>query len=191
MSKPRTPSPEPANLVTKRGCFVWLILIAFLGALAAVLTDWWWLLLLALPVLAATGHWFQGKLLLYRAARAYAPCGIRGVLVTSDSPHWKTYIEQHWLPRFRDQFVVLNFSQRKRWEPSFATRLFERFCYGPDYKNHCPAVILLRGSQHPLVFRFFYAFRDHKHGNPAALRLLERRLFEELDALPGKEKTRR
>ena len=104
--------------------------------------------------------------------------GIRGVLVYSNSPHWKTYIEERWLPKVGDRMIVLNWSQRKQWRFSLASEMHGHYC--GQNQNYNPAAVIPRGLRHPLVFRFFYAFRDAKHGNREALEWLEKRLFAEL-----------
>jgi len=173
-----TPPPEAPERVLPIGCALVLVAVACVFGGVAVITKWWWLLVFCVPGLITCLYWLHGKVLLLEAYLFFRKPGIAGVLVTSDSPNWNAYIEEHWLSAFGERFVVLNYSQRKTWERSLAVRLFSRFC-GYE-KNFCPAVVLLRGLRYPLVFRFFYAFRDHKHGNEAALRRLEARLFEEL-----------
>lgn len=59
--------------------------------------------------------------------------------------------------------------------------LFRQYC--ETCRSYCPAVILFQGRHRVLVFRFFYAFRDYKHGNEWALKKLEERLFQEIDTL--------
>ena len=47
--------------------------------------------------------------------------------------------------------------------------------------NFNPALILLRGLRHPYVYRYYYAFRDAKHGNMEALRRLETHMFAQFE----------
>src|SRR5207249_2405604 len=51
------------------------------------------------------------------------------LLVYSDSPNWKTYIESKILPRLGSGVVTLNWSQRKEWRRSnrFEARLFNHW----------------------------------------------------------------
>ena len=58
--------------------------------------------------------------------------------------------------------------------------MFRHFC-GTE-ENFNPSVVLFRGLRRPLVFCFYYAFRDARHGKRAPLEGLERRLFEEFGA---------
>src|SRR6266404_1245094 len=37
------------------------------------------------------------------------------LLVYSNSPNWKRYVEEKWLPRWGDRAVVLNWSERQNW----------------------------------------------------------------------------
>ena len=172
----RTPSP---SMDQGFGCGLAVVLFTLLLGLPIICFHLWGFLIVMLIPLAIVAYWLRGKYLLFKAQRQWKAQSIRGVLVYSDSPNWKSYIESNWLPVFRDRFVILNWSQRKQWEPSLERSLFRRFC-GPD-ENYNPAIILLRGLRAPLVFRFFYAFRDAKHGNVQALNDLERVLLAELD----------
>jgi len=74
------------------------------------------------------------------------------------------------------QFKLLNMSDRKKWNKTLSVRVFSHFC-----GYYCPAIILYRGLRRPLVFWFFHAFRDYKHGNEKALRNLEDCLFNLLN----------
>lgn len=142
------------------------------------MTEWCWLLTFCIPGLLAFLYWLYGKSLLLVALVKYKRRGIAGILVTSNSPNWDVYIHENWIAHVEGRLIVLNWSERKGWKNSLSVNLYSRFC---SYdKNYCPAVILFRGLRYPLVFRFFHAFRDYKHGDEAALRTLERRLFNEL-----------
>jgi hypothetical protein len=178
MSRKETPDPDPSGTAFKVGCGVALLLVSLAFTITAVLTGWWWLLLACLPGILVFGLVGLDKLLLLSALYVYRLRGIAGILVTSDSPHWNVYIRERWIDRFGERFVVLNWSQRREWKLSLAEILYRRYC--GQHRNFCPAIVYLRGLRYPLVFQFFYAFRDHKHGNDRALRRLEARLFEEL-----------
>ena len=122
------------------------------------------------------GYWLYGRLLVLLARLSRTG---RGVLVYSDSPHWREYIETGWLPHCAGKVTVLNWSRRKQWKTSPAVLVFQHFCGTQDFN---PSVVLFRGPRRPLVFRFYYAFRDARHGKRGPLEGLERRLFEELGA---------
>lgn len=165
------------------GC--WAVAAAygvFLAALLAVAEGNWsraGLAFLAAPLAFATCYQVYGRALLLAAHLRWRARGIRGVMVYSRSPHWQSYIESEWLPSAGSRLRILNWSDRKAWPAPLVVRLF-RFFVG-DHRNFNPAVVLLRGVNAPLVFRFYNAFRDARHGRPAALKRLERRLFAELD----------
>jgi hypothetical protein len=59
--------------------------------------------------------------------------------------------------------------------------VFERFC-GRN-SNFNPAVVVFRGMAAPLVFRFFYAFHEAKHGAPQFVAELETQMFAALEAV--------
>ena len=176
MSKKRTPPPEPR---TNYGCATIILVPSLLLVIATVYTRIWWPLVFCIPAFVIVGRWASEKWLLILALFLYKRRDVAGVLITSDSPNWSGYIQENWVARWGDQFVVLNWSQRRKLKSSIAVRLFYQFC-SPQERNFCPAVIYLRGLRHPLVFRCFYAFRDYKHGDDAALRSIEHRLFQEL-----------
>lgn len=138
----------------------------------------WFKVLLLIPVLWILFYWLYGKMLLLTAWCRWGRSKICGVLVYSDSPNWKDYIENNWLSDHQGRFMILNFSHRKHWIRSLQVRIYKHFCGGGT--NYNPAIVFLRGLRRPLVFRFFYAFRSYKHGDNLALKKLENRLFAEL-----------
>ncbi len=115
---------------------------------------------------------YEKALLLRAAARA-----ISGVLVTSDSSHWASRISDRWIPALPPGIVVVNHSERRAEVRNgrIAWALHRRFV-GSE-RDFCPAVIVLRGLRHPLVFRFFAAFKEEASGRPEALTILESRLW--------------
>jgi len=72
--------------------------------------------------------------------------GKRGILVYSNSPHWKAYIDQRWLPTIGARVVVLNWSERTAWPDMhpFEARLFRSFGGRREFN---PIAILF--PQHP------------------------------------------
>jgi hypothetical protein len=149
-----------------------LIIIAALAVLAAVP-----LLLLSL----------RGSLAVRRFRRVHGSRGKDLLIVYSASPHWQRYIEEHWLPRWGDRAVVLDWSGRSRWTAVGASeappevQLF-RAVSGSREFNPLAVVVPLTG---PIsVVRFWRAFRDAKHGNEAALRAAEQRLEHTLGPPP-------
>ena len=171
-----TPSPESRFL--GGGAIV-------VGITSAPFLAWypisgWWLLFLLLPLVLYLAYTLYGLLLLIAAWFRWQGSPVRGLLILSDSPSWKNYLEERWLPRLRDGVVILNWSERKTWPRSLPSRLFYHFCcIWNENRNFNPAVILFRGLRYPYVYRYYYAFRDAKHGRPEALHELEAHMFRE------------
>jgi|GEM_PF-2809985 len=80
--------------------------------------------------------------------------GKRILFVYSDSPNWKEYIEGNILPRIVDQAVVLNWSERSRWErgSSLAAFCFRAYSHGSDFN---PMAVVFRPSQRRQSFDSF------------------------------------
>ena len=116
-----------------------------------------------------------GLLLLWECRRVLAPRGVRFLVVYSESPNWEERIRNNWLPRFGHAAVVLNWTERARWPSTLEVRLFKHFIKA-SY-NFNPAVLVLRGFERPLVFRFYYAFKQARAGRPDYLSKLENELF--------------
>jgi hypothetical protein len=128
----------------------------------------------------------------------------RGILIYSNSPNWKAYIEQQWIPRLAGTLVILNWSERNTWGPELAveTALFRSI--GDREFNPAAIVFRDRATGSALgdwlralrrldiagvllphrssmdVIRFFKAFRDYKHGKTLTLAAAEERLFSSL-----------
>lgn len=177
----RSPTPAPGPTALQRGCFPIATLFGFILAGIGISTGWVWPYVATLPSVLIISWLGYGKLLILHFHLRHRGHAISGVLITSDSPVWKDYIQANWIDRFGNRFIILNGSQRSLWSASPATRLYYFFC--PQDENYCPAVILLRGFRHPQVYRFFYAFRDYKHGDGTALLKLEEDLAQELNRL--------
>lgn len=179
MARRPTPSPDPEPRI---GCFFVALFIAVIGTAIGSAGEGgigYLAAISAVPLLVMTIQFLYEKFLLRMAWHKTDLHDIVGVLVTSDSPRWKRYIEDVWLPRFGSSMQILNWSEHRKWRRSVYTMLFYRFV--GTRENYCPCIILFRGLSQPLVFRFYYAFRDARHGNPSALTKLEQRLFAELD----------
>jgi hypothetical protein len=136
-------------------------------------------ILLGAPLCLALLHVLRSFTLLSEAHRALHKQGKKGVLIYSDSPNWQSYIEEKWLPILGGQLVILNWSRRRAWSKrDIAVRLFEHFVGRTSQYN--PAAIVLRGVRLPLVFRFYQAFRDARHGKSLSLRKLEESMFRDI-----------
>jgi hypothetical protein len=174
----RKPTPEPDVKGMGWGCASALLVYVLAATLLAMKTgkDFFWVLLI--PIGMIVGYKLYGFTIRTIASKLWNLRGIKGVLVYSNSPNWQEYIEEKWLPILGNQTNTLNWSNHKKWRKSLSVLLFKYYC--GTYNNYNPSVIILRGTKTPLVFRFYYAFRDAKHGNREALNKLEQRLFEEL-----------
>jgi hypothetical protein len=97
----------------------------------------------------------------------------KDLLITySNSPHWQSYIEENWLPRWGERAVFFNRSLPwDRDEPR--AKLWITYSRGGE---HTPSAVVLAVDPSPQFLGFFSAFRDHKHGKPATLRHAEARL---------------
>ena len=97
------------------------------------------------------------------------------LLVYSDSPHWKSYIEERWLPHVADRVVVLNWSKRSTWRRAYSLEaaLFRHYA-GTHAFN--PVAIVFPGGRRAEIVRFWQPFRDFRHGKDHSLRLAEERL---------------
>lgn len=97
------------------------------------------------------------------------------LFVYSNSPIWKEYIETEILPAIRDRSVVLNWSERKKWPPGIPRMMFDHFGGSRGFN---PMAVAFRPYQRTRVFRFWYPFRDWKHGKPEALHRVEKDFFD-------------
>lgn len=113
-----------------------------------------------------------------RFHEAYRSEGRDLLLVSSRSPIWQSYIESHWLPRWGERAVLLNWSDRRQWDPARPEVALFRAVAGPYEFN--PLAIVVPGAGEMRVVRFWRAFRDFKHGKDAALRAAEAQLEEAL-----------
>lgn len=139
----------------------------------------------ALPIALglAWDRWRRARLRKAFTAR-WREAGKDLLLVYSDSPNWKDYVEGNWLPRWQARAVVLNWSRRTAWDADhpLEAAVFRRWAGDREF-NPIAIVIPPRGPV--TVVRFWRAFRDYRHGKDRALRLAERRLAEALEPLRG------
>jgi hypothetical protein len=158
----------------------------------AIAAYWWKLFLTTLGgaigiiALLATAAYLVDQGVKWRSLRRFREeWGTRGkdvLLVYSNSPHWKPYIDQRWLARWGARAVVLNWSERKSWERSRRPEaaLFRAFAGQREFN---PLVIIVPPSgRHAHVVRVWRAFRDLKHGNARKLRDAEADLERCLDS---------
>lgn len=169
--------------------FLWLLVALLILTAAGQLLIWiGWpvVVVFGALLLYGAGAWIVSKRRDARALRRFrdewTPRGKNLLLVYSNSPHWQQYIETTWLPRWGSRAAVLNWSDRSRWNDSSEVELFRRFAREREFN---PLAIVVPKSGTPTVIRFWQAFRDNKHGRPAALRAAETKLAAVLQSLDG------
>jgi hypothetical protein len=180
--------PNPARMKTRRqqwlGCGGCVVVFAALGALlvssAGVLGPLFVVLAAVVAGALAVRH-ITGKRRATDAFRAaYRSDGKDTLIVYTESPHWKNYIEANWLPRWGDRAVM--FDRSRPWkEDSVEARLWRAVA---GRVEHTPVVIVVPSRGRAEIVRFWLAFRDFKHGKDRALREAEARLARILDAQP-------
>ena len=107
----------------------------------------------------------------------WLPRGITTLIVTSDSPIWKEYMEQQVVQILRPQAFVLNWSRRRAW-PRIPNLQVLSFRYFGGMREFNPLVIVFRPFRIARVFRFWKPFKDYKHGQPDSLNELTQELME-------------
>jgi hypothetical protein len=98
------------------------------------------------------------------------------ILVYSNSPTWKDYMEREIIPFIRDRAVILNWSERRQWNNSLAVLAFRYFS---GFRNFNPMGMIFRPFRFVKTHRFFEAF---KHGNVKRVEEIKMELFEDLES---------
>ncbi len=138
------------------------------------------LLVLLVPVVSLILAWrfLYWLVLLLVIWLRWCMCGRRVLFVYSNSPIWQNYIEQGILPRLPERSIVMNWSERGKWN-RFTLPAQAFFCWGGGKKFN-PLGVVFRPFHMPLVFRFWEPFIEYKHGKPEALIKLEPEMFESI-----------
>ena len=153
-----------ALLVWAAGAFGPLLFVVAVAALSLVVWRY---------VLAR-----QRTVAAFRAA--HRTTGKDVLVVYTDSPHWKEYIETRWLPRWGDRAIA--FDRSKPWhEDQVEARLWRAVAGSTE---HTPVVIVIPPRGRVQIVRFWLAFRDFKHGKDKRLRDAEARLAALLGESP-------
>jgi hypothetical protein len=113
--------------------------------------------------------------------KSYGPAGKDLLIVFTDSPHWKPYIEREWIPRWGSRAVMLNRSLQWR-KDSPEARLWDAV---KGTKDHTPLAVVVPKRGRVRVIRFFKAFRDYKHGKDPKLSEQEDTLAKALPPYPS------
>ena|ERR1041385_4044680 len=154
-----------------------MAIFAAFGVVVAFATDVIWLIVPVVAIaVALAGFIVKQKIGIHVGVRHLQEQEQIGLLVYSDSPLWRSRIEEEWLPRFGSRVAVLHWSDRRSWDPTDpVVRLFKGAVDVTDDFN--PAVILLRDKRRPLLFRFYPAFKHAQFGHPEDLQQMERQMF--------------
>jgi hypothetical protein len=132
-------------------------------------------LLIPLAVVALATHLIHGAVLYALVWLCWCTRGKHILLVYSDSPVWRDYVEDNIIPRLPPSTIVLNWSRRCTWRWYSLPVMVFRFFGGTREFN--PMVVVLRPFRRARRFRFWQAFKDYKHGNKTTLQSLERDMF--------------
>lgn len=111
------------------------------------------------------------------------------LFVYSDSPTWKEYIETNILPSLQNYAIVLNWSEREKWQSAFSLPTMA-FRYFGGYREFNPLAVVFRPLRWTRVFRFWQPFKDFKHGKKDSLRKVEDDLSRVVASLAEKPSVR-
>ena len=175
----------PTRLDQLLGCGGCIVVLAGLFALIAWAAGAFGPLLLAVAaaMLSVVVSWYvlarRRAIAAFRAANRAS--GKDVLVVYTDSPHWKEYIETHWLPRWGDRAIA--FDRSRPWrEDQVEARLWRAVA---GQTEHTPVVIVVPPQGRVQIVRFWLAFRDFKHGKVKRLRDAEARLATILGEEPA------
>jgi len=134
-------------------------------------------LVIYFPFVKLYGIWLK-----YRFWQRHGKFGKFILLVYSDSPNWKEYIEDSMLPRIEKHTVLLNWSRRKEWYRThpFEARVFNHWAGKREFN---PMAILLSPGHRVKQIRFWKAFKDFKRGKEGPLREVEDSFFDEVEKI--------
>ncbi len=135
--------------------------------------------LLAIAMLGLTLYLLWG-LWLHLAVRLFwLPRGKNVLLVYSHSPLWQDYLESRVLPRLEGRAMILNWSERKKWERRFSLPVLI-FHYFGGRREFNPLAVVFHPWRWGKTFRFFQPFRELKHGKPEVLEKMTADLLQEV-----------
>ncbi|MBI4643826.1 MAG: hypothetical protein HY743_08935 [Deltaproteobacteria bacterium] len=137
------------------------------------------LLLLAVAILALIPYLLWGLALHLAVWLRWFPQGKRILLVYSHSPLWQDYLESRILPHLGRQGVILNWSERKKWERRFSLPVLV-FHYFGGRREFNPLAVVFRPCRWAKIFRFWQPFREFKHGKSETLEKMTAELLEEV-----------
>ena len=98
------------------------------------------------------------------------------IFVYSESPIWKTYLENNILPMISEHAIILNWSERNQWKRNdWAVRAFHHWGGEQDFN---PLAIVFCNFFKVKTIRFYRPFLDYKHGKEQPLRETVSKLFD-------------
>ena len=102
------------------------------------------------------------------------------LFIYSDSPNWKSYIEQNILPQVKEHAIILNWSERSQWDTS--SWVIQAFHHWGGRREFNPIAIVYSSLVDVRVFRFFKAFHELKRGKTGILEKVESELVQFVNA---------
>ncbi len=98
------------------------------------------------------------------------------IFVYSNSPIWKSYLEENIIPKIQDHAIILNWSNRNHWDQNdWTVRSFHHWGGREDFN---PLAIIFCHFLNVRVIRFYRAFHDFKHGKVISLHEAEAQLLD-------------
>jgi hypothetical protein len=143
-------------------------------------------IILAVIILALLAHYTNRLLLLLQVRLQWIPKRKFVLLVCSDNPEWRNYVEREILPPISVNIVFLNWSDRQHWpNGTLETKLFKHYWgkawlkfrgrAGGHEFNH--VAIVFKPWYHPKKIDFWQAWKNHKFGKDEELNKLKQELF--------------
>jgi hypothetical protein len=134
--------------------------------------------LLAKELGLSLNEWPSDLEIIEDARKYFKEKSLAGFLVTRDTLKWKKYFEKYWLPKFSRDFEILNWSQRKLWTDTPATRYFYRFCWPNRF--FFPCIVLVEKDEPENIILFNEAWRLFKQDDLRAMQSLEKYVQDEI-----------
>jgi hypothetical protein len=97
------------------------------------------------------------------------------IFVYSNSPHWKTYIEENYFPLLTGRAFTLNWSERATWDEKEWPVKAVKY-WGGDREFNPMAIVYINFFKIKVI-RFFSAFNDYKFGRTTQLKKAEDEFF--------------
>jgi hypothetical protein len=150
-------------------------------------------LILVILLLYCIWNFICGFWLKLLVRKHWHPQGKNMLFVYSNSPNWKEYIEENILTKISGNAVIINWSERSKWDwtnKPLELRIFNhwtgvfRYIHTGSGRNKWdgrefnPIAITFVPWWRVKVVRFWQAFKDYKHGKDKKLKELENQLFE-------------